>query len=62
VSLSVDGYFEGLNHDISWHKVDDEVNRLAIEQLKETDLFLSGRMIYQLMDGYWPRATDDPNT
>jgi dihydrofolate reductase len=62
MSLSIDGYFEGPNHDISWHKVDDEVNRFAIEQLKETDLFLWGRRVYQLMEAYWPKAADDPAT
>lgn len=62
MSLSIDGYFEGPNHDISWHSVDDEFNRFAIEQLKETDLFLWGRRVYQLMEAYWPKAADDPAT
>jgi dihydrofolate reductase len=62
MSLSIDGYFEGPNHDISWHRVDDEFNRFAIEQLKETDLFLWGRRVYQLMEAYWPGAADDPAT
>jgi hypothetical protein len=22
--LTLNGYFEGMNHDISWHKVDEE--------------------------------------
>lgn len=38
MSLSLDGYFEGPNHGISWHRVDDEVNEFATKQLKETDL------------------------
>jgi dihydrofolate reductase len=62
MSLSLDGYFEGPNHDISWHRIDDEVNKFAIRQLRETDLFLWGRRIYQLMEGYWPRAAEDPST
>jgi dihydrofolate reductase len=60
MSLSTDGYFEGPNHDISWHRVDDEFNSFAIRQLKETDLFLWGRRIYQLMEAYWPKVADDP--
>jgi dihydrofolate reductase len=60
--LSLDGYFEGPNHDISWHNVDDEFNKFAIEQLRKTDLFLWGRRIYQLMEDYWPRAAVDPST
>lgn len=59
--LSIDGYFEGPNHDISWHNVDDEVNRFAIEFLNETDLFIWGRRVYQLMEEAWPRIAKDPN-
>jgi dihydrofolate reductase len=62
MSLSLDGYFEGPNHDISWYIVDDEFNKFAIEQLRKTDLFLWGRRIYQLMEGYWPRTAEDPLT
>ena len=59
--LSLDGYFEGPNHDISWHNVDDEFNRFALEQLKEADLFLYGRRMYQLMEDFWPKAVNDIN-
>ena len=62
ISLSLDGYFEGPNHDISWHNVDDQVKRFAIEQLRGTDLFLWGRRVYQLMESYWPKAADDAAT
>ena len=50
MSTSIDGFFEGPNHDLSWHNVDDEFNQFAIDQLKRTDLFLWGRRIYQLME------------
>jgi dihydrofolate reductase len=59
--LSLDGYFEGPNHDISWHNVDDEFSRFALEQLKEADLFLYGRRMYQLMENFWPKAVNDIN-
>lgn len=62
MTLSLDGYFEGPNHDLSWHNVDDEFNKFAIEQLKESDLFLWGRRMYQTMENAWPRAAEDPNT
>jgi len=38
MSLSVDGYFEGHDHDLSWHNVDDEFNRFAVELLSDADL------------------------
>ena len=59
MSTSIDGFFEGPNHDLSWHNVDDEFNRFAIDQLKRTDLFLWGRRIYQLMESYWPKVTEN---
>jgi len=59
--MSVDGYFEGPNHDISWHNVDEEFNKFAIEQLHEVDTILFGRRTYQLFEDYWPRAPKDPN-
>lgn len=60
MTLSLDGYFEGLNQDLSWHRVDDESNKFAIEQLKEADLILFGRRTYQLMESFWPKAAEDP--
>ncbi len=60
MTLSLDGYFEGPNHDLSWHNVDDEFNKFAIEQLRQADLFLWGRRMYQTMENYWPRAAEDP--
>lgn len=51
---SLDGYFEGVNADISWHNVDQEFNEFAIAQLKTADTLLFGRKTYELMEGYWP--------
>lgn len=62
VMLSLDGYFEGPDHDLSWHNVDDEFNKFAIEQLRETGLILFGRRTYQLMESFWPKMEADPKT
>lgn len=60
--VSVDGYFEGPNHDITWHMVDDEFNQFAVEQINEVDTLLFGRVTYELMASFWPKAAEDPNT
>ena len=60
MTISLDGFFEGRDHDISWHNVDDEVKKFAIEQLRETDTILFGRRTYELFEGFWPKAADDP--
>jgi dihydrofolate reductase len=63
--VSLDGFFEGPpNHELDWHNVDAEFNKLAINQLNEMDLLLFGRVTYQLMASYWPTQSakqDDPN-
>ena len=59
MTTSIDGYFEGPNHDISWHNVDEEFNEFAIEQLRQTDIILFGRRTYQLFENYWPKAAQD---
>ena len=60
MSASLDGFFEGLNHDITWHHVDEETNKFAIGQLRESDTILFGRRTYQLFEDFWPRAAEDP--
>jgi len=62
MSLSLDGFFEGPDHVISWHNVDDEFNKYAIEQLKEVDTLVYGRRTYQLMEASWPKIAEDPAT
>jgi len=52
--MTLDGYFEGENADISWHNVDQEFNDFAIAQLKTADMLLFGRKTYELMAAYWP--------
>jgi hypothetical protein len=49
--VSLDGYFEGPNHDLSWHNVDEEFNQFAINQLHDTGMMLFGRRTYQLIYG-----------
>lgn len=62
--MTLDGFFEGANHDISWHNVDEEFNEYAInEMFPSSDLLLFGRVTYELMAGFWPTAEakrDDP--
>ncbi|HLO31023.1 MAG TPA: dihydrofolate reductase family protein [Anaerolineales bacterium] len=52
--VTLDGFFEGPNQDISWHNVDEEFNEFAIHQLNEVDTLLFGRVTYQGMASYWP--------
>lgn len=60
--ISLDGYMEGVDHDLSWHNVDTEFNKSAAEQMKEMGTILMGRRTYDLMHSYWPNAIpEDPS-
>lgn len=63
--ITADGYFEGRNEDISWHRVDEEVNEFIIEQLKTADTLLFGRKTFKVMEDFWPTENAfelDPET
>lgn len=61
--VTLDGFFEGPNCDISWHNADEEFNEFAIEQTSTLGAILFGRVTYQMMESYWPTSDairDDP--
>ncbi len=60
---SLDGYFEGPNHELDWHNVDSEFNDFAITQLDTIETLIFGRKTYDVMASYWPTPhalKDDP--
>jgi dihydrofolate reductase len=64
-AITLDGFFEGPDNDLSWHRVDDEFNDFAWEQIKGCDAILFGRKTYELMASFWPSAEalkEDPIT
>jgi dihydrofolate reductase len=60
MGMSVDGYFEGPNREIDWHKVDDELHRHCNDELAKMGAFLDGRVTYELMADFWPAVDEDP--
>ncbi len=53
--VTANGFFEGRDHDISWHNADSmEFRDFAIQQLDETDLIVFGRSTYEMMASFWP--------
>lgn len=65
-SISLDGYFSGVNGDISWaHKPGDDAEWTAFVQgnAGEGGVLVFGRVTYEMMAGYWPTphaASADP--
>ncbi|MGP4002786.1 dihydrofolate reductase family protein [Streptomyces sp. 8N706] len=62
MSVSLDGYVEGPDRQIDWHRVDDELHSHFNEQLRTMGAFLSGRVTYELMADFWPTADADPSS
>jgi dihydrofolate reductase len=62
MSVSLDGFMEGVDRDISWHRVDEELHRYVNEELSHAGGFLDGRVTYELMAAYWPTADADPDS
>jgi dihydrofolate reductase len=62
LSVSLDGYFEGPNGELDWQLVDDELHEHLNEVLGSMGGFLSGRVTYELMAGFWPTADEDPTS
>jgi dihydrofolate reductase len=60
--VSLDGFFEGVDADISWHRVDAELHQYMNDVLRPAGAFLEGRVTYQLMEDYWPNADADPDS
>jgi dihydrofolate reductase len=61
--ISLDGFFAGPKGDLSWHVVDEEYRRFAVDLLNSADMLVFGRVTYELMVSYWPTETavrDDP--
>ncbi len=65
-SVSLDGYFAGMNGDISWAHRDNkdaEWNAFIADNAKGGGMLVFGRVTYELMTSYWPTplaAENDP--
>jgi dihydrofolate reductase len=59
--VSLDGFFEGPDHDLSWHLVDEELHAHFNQQLATMSAFLEGRVTYELMEAVWPTADQNPD-
>jgi dihydrofolate reductase len=60
MSVSLDGFLEGPDRDISWHVIDDELLVHFNEWLGQAGMFLDGRVTWELMAEFWPTADADP--
>jgi dihydrofolate reductase len=59
--MTLDGFVEGPNRDISWHfdVWGEELEQLSIDQLNSAGGLLFGRVTYELMARHWPGASGE---
>jgi dihydrofolate reductase len=58
--MSLDGFVAGPNGEMNWIKVDQEIFDYIGKRIGETDTALYGRVTFQMMEGYWPTAGQQP--
>ena len=58
--VSLDGFIEGDNGDLSWTAPDIELHQYFNDLEREIDMSLYGRRLYENMAAYWPTADQDP--
>ncbi|MFC7446927.1 dihydrofolate reductase family protein [Rhodococcus daqingensis] len=58
VHQSLDGYIEGPNGEFDWPVMDSELSADTNELAEAADAFLYGRVVWDMMSNYWPRAEE----
>ncbi len=52
--ITLNGFYKGLQGDISWHKHGAEENTFSEKSLEAENILLFGRVTYEMMAGFWP--------
>lgn len=59
MSVSLDGFIEATDGDLSWTDPDEELLKHFIDQESAVDTVLYGRRMYENMASYWPTVDED---
>ncbi|NLG71265.1 MAG: dihydrofolate reductase family protein [Chloroflexi bacterium] len=60
LNVSLDGFMEGPDGDLSWSDAGEELHRHFAELDRSMDTHLYGRRLYENMAAFWPQAENDP--
>jgi dihydrofolate reductase len=60
MGVSLDGYIAGPDGDFGWTMPDEEVFRFVTDEIRQVDVQLLGRRLYETML-YWETADQDPS-
>ncbi len=58
---SLDNFVAGLKGEMDWIYVDDEMFDFVATMTEQADTALYGRVTYEMMQSYWPKAAQQPN-
>jgi dihydrofolate reductase len=61
MSVSLDGFIEATNGDLSWSFPNEELHRHFNDRESTIDTYLYGRRLYEDMAAYWPKADENPS-
>ena len=59
--ISLDGFVAGPKGEMDWIKHDEELFDYVGKRISKGDTSLYGRVTYQMMESYWPKAGEQPN-
>ncbi len=59
--ISLDGFVAGPAGEMDWITVNQEIFDHVGQRIGHGDTALYGRVTYEMMEGYWPTAADQPN-
>jgi dihydrofolate reductase len=61
MSVSLDGYIEAPEGDLSWSFPDEELHQHFNDREAMIDTYLYGRRLYENMAAFWPTADENPS-
>ncbi|MFC4336589.1 dihydrofolate reductase family protein [Salininema proteolyticum] len=64
VAQSADGFIHGPNGEFDWPVMGPELSAYSRRFTETAGMFLYGRVVYEMMAGFWPKAeeySDDPH-
>lgn len=59
--VSLDGFVAGPNGEMNWIKAEQEIFDYVEKRISKGNTALYGRVTYQMMEQYWPKAGEQPN-